>query len=298
MSLSDVEIGRLRMSRNDKIKAVARKNGTTADAIRHQFSFALFFKHLFSLNDEKWVLLGGNALLIRVRSGRFTKDIDLATDPWGEISEVAESIQQHFDLIESQDGFAFRIEPDGAREGVDDYGYGSRTGKLKVVVYFGKDEFDTFSIDISEKQYIHSSVDHIQLLGILPEDPALSDLPVIPVVCIEKHLADKICALYELHGVSRRASTRYRDLADIVRIVMDISFDKDKLGEILKNEYQRRKMKLPGRIESPHPDWSKSFPREAAKYSNFPQKFWELDDALQFIRPHLDPVLKRLSDNP
>ena len=68
---------RLRKILSNKITTVARGKGVDPQLVRKQYVFAVFFKRIFHGDDHSWMLLGGNALLIRAGGGRFTRDIDL-----------------------------------------------------------------------------------------------------------------------------------------------------------------------------------------------------------------------------
>lgn len=125
-----------------------------------------------------------------------------------------------------------------------------------MVVTFGGREFATFDIDASVKRHIESHVETHQLVPVLQGDTALQDLPPIPLVPVENHLADKIAALYEKHGATWTSpSNRYRDLADIIRIVLDLEFDEVRLVEVLLHEQARRRIKLPSAMVAPDPEW-------------------------------------------
>ena len=64
----------LRKSINARIRSEAKRRGALPNEIRKQYVFSLFFKRLFARDFGHWMLLGGNALLIRTGGGRFTQD--------------------------------------------------------------------------------------------------------------------------------------------------------------------------------------------------------------------------------
>ena len=68
----------LRKSINARIRSEAKRREVLSGEIRKQYVFSLFFKRLFAHDVDHWMLLGGNALVIRTGGGRFTQDIDLA----------------------------------------------------------------------------------------------------------------------------------------------------------------------------------------------------------------------------
>lgn len=120
----------------------------------------------------------------------------------------------------------------------------------------------------------------------------LQNLPSVPTTPIEHHLADKICALYERHGRNgETASTRCRDLADVVRIVAAIPFDAARLTTVLQREADRRRMMVPTKIRAPSEDWTAGFTRAAADFAEYPREYWDLKAALEFCGACLDEVL-------
>lgn len=289
---SAIELARERRSRDAKIRNAARSQGTTAELIRKQVAFNLFFQRIFSPEDSRWTLLGGNALLIRTGYGRFTQDIDLSrNEQWADLSHVQEELGALLSEGDRPDDFSFAITKAIAHSEPDNYGYGSKTAKINVRVDFGGKPFDTFSIDITSRKHITSAVERIQLKPAL-DDQALIDLPAIPTVPAENHLADKICALYETHhGEKRRPSTRYRDLADMIRFVKDVPFDAAQLILVLKHEQQRRKIQLPHQLSSPHLSWEKEYPKAARTFAQYPQHLLPLDKALDYAGTCLNEIL-------
>lgn len=288
---SIVQIGRERQSRNARIRSEATRQGTTADMVRKQVTFALFFQRIFAQEDSGWILLGGNALLIRTRSGRFTKDVDLSRiEQWDDLSKVQEELEALLEQGDRPDDFSFTITKAIAHSEPDNYGYGSKTAKIYVTVDFGGQPFDSFTIDITSRKQI-GAVDHIPLKPVITDD-VLADLPIIPTVPAENHMADKICALYEKHqGEKQLPSTRYRDLADLVRFVRDVPLDAHRLVAVLEHEQQRRKIALPNRLLSPDVSWEKGYPDAARDFAQYPQELLPLDKALEYAGTCLNEIL-------
>lgn len=229
----------LRMSLKAKLNAEARERGVTSDPIRKQFVFALLYRRIFPSGDDRWMVLGGNALLLRTGGGRFTKDVDLSrSEDWSDEESLREELRALVDR-DVGDGFSIevgRIEPNDHR---DQYGYGTRSAKAYLRVTLAGQEFEKFTIDLSVRRHIHGPVDYVVPEPVIDHE-LLKDLPAVPVVPIENHAADKICALYESHR--GEPSTRYRDLTDLVRIVQDLRIDAGRLREVLSHEKSRRKM--------------------------------------------------------
>ncbi|MGO2748349.1 nucleotidyl transferase AbiEii/AbiGii toxin family protein, partial [Microbacterium sp.] len=167
------------------------------------------------------MLLGGNALLIRTGSGRFTRDVDLAREEgWESPAAVVDELRKLLAVGKGKSDFAFILKSITPHAAPDDDGYGALTAKLQAEATLGGATFEKFSIDLTTRRHADAPVDQVALKRII-NDESLNGLPKVPTIPVENHLADKVCALYEKHGVSGKGtSTRYRDLADIVRIIM------------------------------------------------------------------------------
>lgn len=262
------------MSLKAKLNAKARERGVGSDPIRKQFAFALLYRRLFTGDDDRWMMLGGNALLLRTGGGRFTKDVDLSrSDDWTSEDELRAELR---DIVgrDVGDGFTMevdRVEPHDRR---DHYGYGTKSAKAYLRAVLAGELFEDFTIDLSVRRHVAGPIDYIVPEPIIDHE-TIRDLPAVPVVPIENHVADKVCAMYEIHREDE-PSTRYRDLADLVRIVRDVQVDAGRLSEMLTHEQQSRCMKpLPDVLQSPHPTWETEYPNAARESSWSRADDWE-----------------------
>lgn len=283
---------RLRRVLENQLNKEARARGVDSQLIRKQYVFALFFKRLFRADEPGWMLLGGNALLIRTGGGRFTRDIDLARDtPWEDPASVLDELQVLTNNGNDLDPFRFRLDRIDPHAEPDAFGYGTATTKIPVTVWLGNRMFDTFVIDITHRRHVHGPVDLLPLSPVI-EHETLQSLPRVPVVAVENHLADKICAMYEPHGRNRdRPSTRYRDLADIVRIIQAADIDAGRLTGNLHHEQQRRQIVLPRQLLAPSPQWEKGFATAAKNFAEYPTEYHQLPASLRYAGDCLNPLL-------
>lgn len=281
----------LRRSLDAKLRAEARAQGANITHVRKQYVFTLPFKRLFHDADGSWALVGGNALLLRTGGGRFTDDVDLTyTQTW----EDSEQLRTELTRLASHDlgdGFTFRFTRADNRRQPDDFGYGTTSAKVAADALLAGKVFETFTLDIALKRHVQDPVDYVPARPVI-EHPTLDDLPRVPVVHIESHLADKICAMYETHH-GGKPSTRYRDLADIVRIVTNLPIDAARLTQTLEHEAGRRHLELPSQLISPHEQWQRAYPDAAKKFSEFPAEYQSLEASLARAARCLAPVLSR-----
>jgi Nucleotidyl transferase AbiEii toxin, Type IV TA system len=104
------------------------------------------------------------------------------------------------------------------------------------------------------------------------------------------HVADKVCAILERHGPTEAPSTRFRDLVDLVAIVIAASVEAEPQMAALQSEVQRRSLQLPTRFAVPDRTlWEPGYAAEAGR-SLLPTAR-TLDDAMATVRPFLDPLL-------
>lgn len=291
-SQNQQNLQRLRKLLANQISAVARGKGVDPQLVRKQYVFALFFKRIFHDDSHSWMLLGGNALLIRAGGGRFTRDIDLARDTsWEDPEPVRDELQALVDSGDQIDPFRFNLDGIDPHSDPDSFGYGSKTAKITVTVWLGNRIFDTFVIDITNRRPAHGPVDMLPLSPVIEHD-TLTGLPRIPVVAVENHLADKICAMYELHGRNKdEPSTRYRDLADIVRLIEVSRIDATRLRDVLGHEQQRRRLSLPRQLRAPSPQWESGFSRAAQDFAEYPVAYHQLEASLTYAGSCVNPVL-------
>lgn len=268
--------------------------------MRKQYVFTLFLAQLFHNDDVPWVLLGGNALLIRTGSGRFTQDIDLAREAeWVMPDEALLELNELLAAGRGDSPFLFALKSIHSHSEPDGEGYGAATAKVHAEALLGSVVFEHFQIDLTTRRHADAPVDQVPLARVIDHE-SLNNLPSVPTVPVENHLADKICAIYERHGRSGTTpSTRYRDLADVVRIIMGTTFSAERLGVVLKRESDRRKMSLPDRFVSPDDSWAASFPIAARGFAEYPDRFFSLEASLSFAGGCLDNVLAgtRVSGN-
>ena len=289
--VSPIEINRRRQSLNAKIRQAAKQRQVHPDLIRHQYVFALFFKLLFADDSLGWCLLGGNALLIRTAGGSFTKDVDLARpSQWASSDEVLRELEGA--LVPSDDPMEINFSVRRVFSGsfVDSFGYGSETLKAIIDAHLRGALYHHFEVDITTQRHVQGPVDYLQLEPVF-SDESLENLPRIPLIPIENHLADKLCAMYELHGQTRTASTRYRDLADLVRIIKVLPLDAERIAQLFSHESQRRKISLPQAVQSSSPLWEQAFPRAAASYSDYPVDLRPLEASLLLVARCLNEIL-------
>jgi len=126
--------------------------------------------------------------------------------------------------------------------------------------------------------------------------------PLIPSVTPDKdrdayrvypladHVADKVAAMFSQYGSAGLASTRYRDLVDLVAIIKGASIAALPQIKALRSEEARRGINLPETFDVPNRDnWEWGYAEEARKLNVTHAR--TLEAALAIVRPFLDPLL-------
>lgn len=279
---------------SNQLRTEARRRGVDVTLIRKQYIFTIFLRRAFTnVTAARWTLLGGNALLIRTGGGRFTQDIDMArADDWEDPHAVLHELTELVGEPSGEDPFRFELYKIRPHSEPGPFGYGAKTAKVHVRAHLDS-VFETFTIDLTTRRHMDMPVSMVPLRAII-DHPTLHDLPAVPTTPAENHLADKICALYELHGPDgTTASTRFRDLADSVRLIHAAELDAQRLATVLQREEQRRGVSLPSRMRAPGEDWIAGFPSAARTYAEYPAEFHTLDAALAAVQACVGPLLLR-----
>lgn len=110
---------------------------------------------------------------------------------------------------------------------------------------------------------------------------------------VENQLADKVCAMFEMHG--NRVSTRYRDLYDIGLIALDLDVDREALRNALRRQEEIRRITLPSQMKFPSSDWPSAYEKFVGTLRK-PVPHIEFADKALFVAGELlDPVLRSIN---
>lgn len=110
---------------------------------------------------------------------------------------------------------------------------------------------------------------------------------------VENQLADKVCAMFEMHG--SRVSTRYRDLYDIGLIALELDVDHEALRNALRRQEEIRRISLPSQIEFPSSDWPSAYEKFVGTLHKPVPHIESADKALFVAGELLDPVLRSIN---
>lgn len=276
------EPGSLRRSIDDRLRNVSKQTGRTINELRREFVFQRFLALIFSTEHEHpWVLKGGGSLLVRLPNARFSRDLDLLHL---EAPTPAEAVDELVNLTRpaTDDQLRFAIDTTSRRSDAN--------GTITVAVQasFGATNYERFNIDLAYHRHHLGTPDRIQPNPVV-EVPGMPGLPEIALYPLSDHIADKVCAMYELHRNSE-VSSRYRDLVDLVLISETSHVAGAATQAALRSEALRRGLTLPTALISPGPGWPGGYRREALRHrrGDIPT---ELTEALERVGRLINPLL-------
>ncbi len=285
-SITD-RIARLALARS----VTPSDRGMWIQRMRRELAYRRLLARLFDAQPEEWVLKGGVSLQFRLDPNRPSNDIDIAYLDHGADHAVALRRLRLAANGTLDDGFTFEIgEPITS---IDEL----RAITVLVTARIGVREFASFHVDMAPPR------SDIPYELIQPDGPdlgieVLDRMPMLRLIALEQQVADKVCAMFELHGESQRPSARSRDLGDLALLAAQCEFDGATLTTAIRAEEARRRSELlahglPQRIELAG-EQQREWPRTWRRQARDPQ--FDFDESLAITARFIDPVLAGMAD--
>jgi hypothetical protein len=283
-----VNAAAFRRGANARMREVAKQQGRPIAEVNREFVLQRFLARIFREPDSPWVLKGGTGLLVRLLQARHSDDIDLLypTDTINlalPLADLEAALQQPYvgDFLRFEIGRVEARSVTSAEKAV---------ATVRVAALFGAAEYTRFPIDLSVKKRPLAKVDLVQPQPVV-DVPGVPKLPVFALYPLADQIADKVCAMYELHrdGI---ASTRYHDLVDLVLIVTGSStIDAAATCGALNAEARHRRLRLPVAMVSPGDQWAPGYQAEARR-TGLASELHQLHFALSVVDSCLGPLLR------
>lgn len=266
------------------LKAAAKASPLDTNRAIANFYFHRLLCRIFHEQDSAFVLKGGLGLLARTTDARYTRDIDLATrEP--DAQAAIEELERRA-AADLNDFVSFRLAYYTSIRVEDAYRAGYR---IVFDAFLGTKHLQSISVDLVADPIdvgtpdIITPADRIDVAGV-----PVCDYPIYPS---EKALADKVCGIMELHN--GHASSRVKDLVDIVIYARNVFLESDKLALALERETGSRKLVLEGGFRLP-PEWDATQERQYAKLverTGIPQELRCMQAAEALAQQLIDPCL-------
>jgi hypothetical protein len=277
----------LRFALTDRLRTLAAgRPGRSLQDLLRQFAYDRLLYRVFSGPDsDRWVLKGATALLARLGGdARHTVDVDLY-DRSGTLEE-AELALRSATSREVSDQFRFILSP-GRR-----IAQGGISLRVSVTAFLGATEFARFNVDLVAGTGMSGEPDEADPL--VPVELAGVPRTRYRLYPLADHIADKVLAIVERHsrtGVAPVASTRYRDLADLVVIARRESIEASAALAALRQQADRRGISLPNTLRLPRAGgWAAGYARVARDIPDINEK--DLSSATDTVSRFIDPVLQ------
>lgn len=161
--------------------------------------------------DAPWALCGGVALALRLARSRTSADVDLVVPALDRTAGDVRNAIAGAAAVTCGDFLCYELTAprDADRSLVD-----GDVVELRAVATLGSTAWAAFPIDIAVAA-APPPIEHPERLQPLTGLAEVDGIPGLPVIPIAHQLAQKTCAMFEIHGACRTHSTRARDLADV-----------------------------------------------------------------------------------
>jgi hypothetical protein len=248
-----------RVALESRLQKMAQAEGLDLQRLRRQVSFDRLLCRLFATPQAPWLLKGGYAMELRLKTARTTRDIDLAmirlpvpSADWdANVSDVLESLRDAGNL-DLHDFFTFVFGD--ATQDLDAAPYGG--ARFPVDARLAGRIFAKFHLDVSTGDVLRepyetlSGRDWLGFAGIAGAN--------FPAVSPEEQFAEKLHA-YTMPRTGRE-NTRVKDLIDLVLLIERTRLDAVRLPKAIRETFQRRKThNVPPALTPPPASWSGPF---------------------------------------
>jgi hypothetical protein len=265
----------------DHLRNEVRRTGQDFQWLVRLIAFERLLARLVSAAPDQWIPKGGLALDLRMDGrARTTQDIDLAwTTDEGTAEEIFRAIRQQ----DHGDHFTMVVERTSLLDEADVTG----TVRYRVTCELATRRLTSFHLDVNFDGSILGAPDKLSGPTIL----AFSDLPqiTVPVISLTQHIAEKVHAYTRQYGSEGRASTRVKDLVDLVLIQAHATILAGEMRSVLEAVFFARNSQLPpGELPPPPNGWPAQY-RKMAISLDIPA---DLNDGYQLAATFLDPILE------
>jgi predicted nucleotidyltransferase component of viral defense system len=241
----------------------AKATGIPTRELLERYFHRRLLARVFHADGDGWVLKGGQALLVRWPKARYSTDVDLIHFS---VSSMEDAVAALLAAVATPLDDHLRFEHhDTSKEAAAN----RPSRKVRFKVMHGLRQLSMVSVDVvvGETTPVGDIVsERLAAPFTVESDP----WPLVRMWPLEDHVADKIAAMYERHGAGLRASTRFKDLVDLVLIALNSPVQGPVAHAALMSEVERRRaagthLELPSAFTVPDPAWTSGYRAEAAK---------------------------------
>lgn len=242
-----------------------------------------FLARVFSDSEDlDWVLKGGSGIIARVPLGRRTTDVDLFTTGY-KIEDAQERLIELAE-IDLDDSFTFEFVKSVGTLDIEQ----QEAVELKRLI---------FRVLISGEERRILNVDLVvgpapigQVTTAFPkqqlEIPGFNSYPY-RLYPLEHQIAEKVCATFSMYG--GHASSREKDLVDLVVLATQSTLDGSILNEAINFEISRRELDPIEKFKTPD-GWGPGYAKQAS-VTPACSNYLTIDKALILLEVFINPAL-------
>ncbi|MBI3971553.1 MAG: nucleotidyl transferase AbiEii/AbiGii toxin family protein [Chloroflexi bacterium] len=258
----------------------ARTTGLPLVRLRRMVVFERLLARQLTVAPDRWVLKGGLALDYRLGSrARTTRDMDLGRH---DDESAATADLRAGQAVDLGDFFVFRVE----RTSHLDVALEGAAVRYRVRAELAGRPFEVVTLDVGFSPPsalppdVVSASDLLAFAGIEPI--------TVPVLPLAQHVAEKVHAYTRTYGAEAIASTRVKDLVDLVLICSEESLEADALQRALEETFAARAThQLPAALPPPPSSWTTPYAKIASELGLAPDVVVAYQTAARFLNPVL-----------
>ena len=243
-----------RVALETRLRTISSAEGTDLQRLRRQISFDRLLARFFAERNAPWLLKGGYAMELRIRSARTTKDIDISL-PAGAVAEFGGKILtrlQDTTRTDLSDFFAFIVgEPQNDLKAAPQGG-----ARYPVTASVAGRRFTGFHLDVGIGDAVVSPTESIKGRDWLGFAGIVA--PQFTAISKEQQFAEKLHA----YSLPRPDSTnsRVKDLVDMLLLIQMQTMDKAVLEQAVQTTFEvRATHTIPAPLPKPPATWNEPF---------------------------------------
>jgi hypothetical protein len=257
---------------------MAGETGVPLMRLRKLVVFDRLMARLMVAAPNRWVVKGAVALHLRLGPEfRTTKDMDLGRQDSEEEATADFVAAQSLDL---GDYFTFVVERTKKLDATE-----GAAVRYHVTAELAGRPFEDVTVDVSFGETLIADPEPVrgpELLSFAGISPV--EVPALP---LEQHIAEKVHA-YTRSYAGGRASTRVKDLLDLVMISALFDFEASRVSRALQATFAARSTHpLPASLPPPPSQWRAAYRRMAAEVGLDP----DMSVGYERAKVFLDPIL-------
>ena len=269
-----------RTALEERLRRRAQETGVALDRLRKEIAHQRLLARLAMVAPPgSWALKGGQALLARLdTAGRATKDADAT---WRATLETFNDVLEQAVDTDLQDGFTFEVAaPRDLTTETDEGGL-----RFPVRSLLDGREFERLQLDVNVLPGDDRPLEHLRLRDLLSF--AGIDPPVVPVIPVSQHLAEKLHAFCRDYGSA--PNTRPRDLYDMLVIARSIPLPRaGVVHAACRATFTFRKTAWPPQLPEPPAEWTTAW---SAYVNDYDLPWTSIDEAADALAHFWQPLL-------